>query len=571
MWIFRKLKSFISGSRDSSHGLNLEVVFGDITRPKQDPNQGTRFWTGGHDLLLSNRLVWMLVVAGVLLATFGLQLWQLQINQGDAFALEGRYNTLSSRPLFAARGTIFNKSGNRIAWSSATTSREYQLRNYATSSAFGNVLGFVSYPQADDQGNYYRMKTVGQSGVELAYDDLLAEQPGRKIFTTNAAQQVVSESVVRPSTPGGNLHLAIDTKLQRKLYSLIERTAKERGFQGGAGVIMDVNSGELAASVSYPGYSSDRMVRDDAYMRSLQSATTSPLLNRVSEGLYTPGSVVKPFVGVAALNEGVVTPRTTIVSEGQLRIPNPYEPDMFTIFPDWKAHGPVEMREALAVSSNVYFYEIGGGFEDQPGLGIDKIVEYSKAFGLSNKTGIKGFSESAGVIPTPDWRKANFDDGVWRVGDTYNTAIGQYGYQVTPLQMARGIAGIATSGQLPIPTLKKDNDTDSEAVGKGIDSSAYRVVQEGMRLAVTSDKGTANNLDVDFVDIAAKTGTAELGGKKSGLNSWITGYFPYQDPQYSFAIVMAEGPRSNVVGGLYVMRRLLEWMEQEGLTYVRSD
>jgi penicillin-binding protein 2 len=229
------------------------------------------------------------------------------------------------------------------------------------------------------------------------------------------------------------------------------------------------------------------------------------------------------------------------------------------------------MREAIAVSSNIYFYQVGGGFEDQPGLGIDNIVDYSKAFGLSTKTGIKGLREASGVIPTPAWKEANFADGTWRLGDTYNTAIGQYGYQITPLQITRGIAGIASSGRLPTPTLRKNDTAESEPVGMDIDSTAYRVVQQGMRRAVTSEQGTAHNLDVDYTGVAAKTGTAELGGDKSGVNSWITGYFPYQDPEYAFTVVMEEGPRSNVVGGLYVMRQLLDWMERENIEYLIDD
>lgn len=568
MWIFRKIDNVLSGRNKPSYGLDLEAVFGDSSRPEQDPNQGTRLWTSGDNTYITSRLAWLLFAAFVLLVLFGVQLWKLQINRGNAFALEGRYNTLSSRPLFAARGTIFNDSGDRVAWSEATTTREYQLREYATSTGLGHVLGYISYPQTDNQGNYYRTKTVGQSGVEEGFNKLLAAQPGHKIFTTNAAQQVISESVVQPARPGDNVQLSIDTDVQEKLYSLIERTANERGFRGGAGVLMDVDSGEVAASVSYPGFRPDKIMENDQYMKSLQSATSSPFLNRVSEGLFTPGSVVKPFVAVGALNEGVVTPRTTIVSTGQLRIPNPYEPDMFTIFPDWKAHGPVQMREAIAVSSNVYFYQIGGGFEGQPGLGIDKIVDYSKAFGLSEKTGIKGLSEASGIIPTPAWKEANFADGTWRVGDTYNTAIGQYGYQITPLQITRGVAGIATLGQLPTPTLRKDGTKESGNVGMDVDPAAYQVVQQGMRRAVTSEQGTAHNLDVDYTEVAAKTGTAELGGEKSGVNSWITGYFPYRDPQYAFTVVMEEGPRSNLVGGLYVMRQLLDWMKRENMEYV---
>ena len=151
-----------------------------------------------------------------------------------------------------------------------------------------------------------------------------------------------------------------------------------------------------------------------------------PFINRAISGLYAPGSVVKPFVALAALSEGIISPEKKIFSAGQISIPNPFFPDKKTIFKDWKAHGWVDMRQALAVSSDVYFYEIGGGFEDVKGLGINKIYEYAKKFGLGEKTGIDLLGEAEGTVPSPAVKeKNNPADPLWRVGDTYISAIGQ--------------------------------------------------------------------------------------------------------------------------------------------------
>jgi len=550
---------------------NFEAILGDMTESPKDPNQrrSQAAYSQGN---VSNRLVWLIVAFVVLAGVLIFQLWQLQVNRGAALALEGEYNTLSEKPVFAPRGSIVDRHGTRLAWSgtNGTTSDVVHDRSYATSSGVGHVVGYVNYPQKDDSGNYYRTEMTGLAGVEAGYNDYLQAKPGRKIFTTNAVGDVVSESVISQPKPGKDLQVTIDWRLQNKLYSLIENTAQERNYTGGAGVIMDVSSGELITAVSYPGFDANKVTDDQEYLNQLQSATSTPFLNRVSEGIFTPGSVVKPFVALGALHEGVVTPQTTIISTGQLRVQNPYDPDAYAIFPDWKAHGAVDLQEALAVSSNVYFYQIGGGFKKQAGLGIDNIVKYSQAFGLGEKTGIDGLSESLGVIPTPEWKEENFADSTWRLGDTYNTAIGQYGYQVTPLQMVRGVAGIARDGVLPTPTLKKGSNPDTITVSPAISPADYQVVKSGMRQAVTREEGTAHNLDVDFVDIAAKTGTAQRGGKKAGVNSWIAGFYPYQDPQYAFTVVMSDGDSDNVVGGLFVMRRMLDWMQTREIPYLPS-
>ena len=156
---------------------------------------------------------------------------------------------------------------------------------------------------------------------------------------------------------------------------------------------------------------------------------------------------------MGALTEGVIDPYKKILSTGSISIPNPYFPDQKTVFKDWKAHGWTDMREAIAVSSDVYFYEIGGGFESQKGLGIVNIEKYAQLFGIGQKTGIDLPDEKGGIIPGPEWKIKNFKGEPWRIGDTYNTVIGQYGFQVTPLEMVRAISAIANYGTLVTPAL----------------------------------------------------------------------------------------------------------------------
>jgi len=296
----------------------------------------------------------------------------------------------------------------------------------------------------------------------------------------------------------------------------------------------------------------------DAFAKILNDPR-NPFLNRLIAGLYTPGSTVKPFIAAGALTEKIITPEKKILSTGSISIPNPYDKTKKSIFVDWKAHGWVDMRQALAVSSNVYFYEIGGGFEEQPGLGISGIEKYLRLFGFGVGSANPFFGDTAGTIPNPKWKAENFEDGIWRLGDTYHTVIGQYGVQVTPFQMLRAIAAIANSGELMEPTiLLGDNTWNAQKENLLIAQEDLQVIREGLRQGVLI--GTASGLNIPEVKVAAKTGTAELGFSKQFVNSWVTGFFPYENPRYAFVVIMEKGPRANTIGAAYIMRQLLEWL-----------
>ncbi len=499
---------------------------------------------------------------------FSGQLFLLQVKNGDAYLDQSENNSLRHDVLFADRGIIYDRNGVELAWNEPNTEDEYSLRKYNSLSGLAHVLGYVTYPQKDERGYYFQQEYVGTTGVEEGYEELLSGENGIRIRERDVFLDVVSESTINEPHNGDDVILTIDARVQHNLYEFIRDLALRTGFQGGAGVLMDIHTGEIIALTSYPEYSPQVMTDGDdreRINRYLENQYT-PFLNRATNGLYTPGSIVKPFVALGALNEEVITPEKTILSTGSIRLPNPYNPELFSIFTDWKAHGNVNVKDALAVSSNIYFYEVAGGYEDQIGIGITKLEEYIRAFGVGERTNIKGISEVDGVVPNPDWKEENFEDGVWRVGDTYNTAIGQYGFQVTPIQMARAVAGIASGGELVRPKINLNEKTQKSSVSINVSSEHLETVQDGMRLGVTA--GIAQALNVPFVKVAAKTGTAELGVSKKLVNSWITGFYPYLDPQYAFAVVMERGPSTNLTGAVFVMRNLLEWMALEAPEYL---
>jgi penicillin-binding protein 2 len=322
---------------------------------------------------------------------------------------------------------------------------------------------------------------------------------------------------------------------------------------------MNIHTGEILALTSYPSYSSQKLADGDSeYIKQINQDNRKPFLNRITQGLYTPGSIVKPFVAIGALNEGVIDQYTNIVSTGKLEVPNPYDPSKPTFFSDWKAHGSVDVRRALAVSSNIYFYVVGGGYKDIQGLGITKLESYFRKFGFGASVNGDISSVLTGTIPNPTWKAENFDGDIWRLGDTYFTSIGQYGFQATPLQVVRAVAAVANKGTVYNPIIIKDAPPQVAQKIEGIKPEVWKIVHEGMRQGVV--EGTAKGLYMDAVHVAAKTGTAELGVSKDNVNSWTTGFFPYENPRYAFVIVMEKGDRHNVIGGVAVSRKLFDWM-----------
>lgn len=513
-------------------------------------------------------------VCALIAIIFLVKFVSLQIVDGALYKDRSENNMLKQTLLVAPRGAIYSRDGVELAWNDKqSTESDFPLRKYTTASGFSNLLGFVKYPAKDKSGFYYEEEFSPKDGAELYLNEILSGRNGSELIETSAGGKVVSQSVVEPLKNGEDAVLSLDSRVQEKFFNIISELSHQVGFQGGAGVIMDVNSGEILAMVSYPEYSSEVMTEgsDATAIKNYYNNPNNPFLNRAISGLYAPGSIVKPFLALAALQEKVISPEKIIVSTGQIELANPYDPSKPSIFKDWKANGPVDMRKAIAVSSDVYFYEIGGGFGSQPGLGIDRIKKYLGMFGFSKQTGFDTQKEATGVLPDPAWKAKIFNGEIWRIGDTYNSAIGQYGTQITPIQAVRAVSAIANGGLLLTPSiLFTATSTVVSGTKVPIDAEYYNVVREGMRMGV-ADGGTAAGLNTNGVNVAGKTGTAELGSQKQFVNSWVIGFWPYEKPKYAFTVVMEKGPVHNLLGGTYVMRTLLDWMAVNTPEYLKNE
>lgn len=555
------------------HAVDPDEIFLDS---KNLPQFNTQQFEGRIEKPIPKRIITLVSIFFSLIGSvFLYQLGVLQIAKGEAYLKRSEDNTLSTTPIFAPRGIVYDRNKIKLVWNTWPVKTEVESlqipdRTYIPDGGFAHILGYVSYPAKDKSGNYWQDEFIGKDGVEKVYNDSLRGINGKRITEIDVKGKTQSENIVTPSVYGKDMILTIDNRIQKKLYSSISSMAKNVKFSGGAGVFMDINTGEVLALTSYPEYNPNILSKgqDSKVIKEYLTDSRKVFLNRTIGGLYSPGSIVKPFIGYGALVENVISPFKTIFSNGKIEIPNPYFKDKKTVFNDHGVFGYVDMKKAIAVSSDVYFYEIGGGYQDQKGLGIVNIDKYVKNFGISQKTGIDLTGEKEGNIPTPEWKALKFKGEPWRLGDTYNTSIGQYGFQVTPIQMVRAVASIANGGTLVTPHIVVgDTARENQKTKLPINPEAMKVVKEGMRMAVT--EGTATALNLPGIQVAAKSGTAQLGVGNTNTNSWIIGFFPYENPKYAFVVLMERGPKAASGNATRVASEVIDYMKLTTPEYLK--
>lgn len=331
----------------------------------------------------SVRTVWILFI--LIAIAFLTQIFFLQIVKGGEYRSVAENNRFDKALIIAERGVVYDRRDEMMVWNEADDSGEYDfpIRAYTDRLGLGQVLGYVSYPKKDSRGYFFRTDYLGRSGVELAFDDILKGENGSKIIEVDALSDVISEYAIDAPSEGGAVKLSIDAELSEAMYKIISTSSIKAGFRSGAGAIMNIHTGEILALTSFPSFDPEVMADGDDIdlIQKYNEDDRLPFLNKVIGGAYTPGSIVKPFVAYAVLENGIISPDKTIFSNGQIVIPNRYDPSNPTTFRDWRAHGSMTMREAIAFSSNVYFYIVGGGLPEsavpQAGLNSPKPASVS--------------------------------------------------------------------------------------------------------------------------------------------------------------------------------------------------
>lgn len=484
------------------------------------------------------------------------------------------------------------------------------MRDYPTGALTAHVIGYMGPITAAVQDFYAERgfdasrDKIGYSGVEAFMQDTLAGQNGSKLIEQDVAGlelRVIGE-VTNP-TPGRSIMLTIDTQLQAITEAALRQRMKieNQGREGqpvtnGVVIAMNPQTGEILSMVSLPNYDNQQFARyiPVDYYTELLNHPHKPLLNQAISGEHPPGSVYKLVVASGALQEEIVTSDQFVDDPGEIEIVNRYfpnDPGKTRKVVCWKrdGHGPVDFMTGIAQSCDVYFYALGGGYDDggvtNSGLGIDKIYEYSNWLGYNQITGIELPGELSGLIPNRDWKRINIGEN-WSTGDTYISSIGQGYVLSTPLQVLNSFTPfINNDGALMKPTIIR-NILDGE--GNIVEAFQPQIIHQtpikrsiiekiSIALRKVMIDGTGEKLpSINGVTIAGKTGTAEYcdniaqeaGRCKFGAwpaHAWFVGYGPYENPEIAVLAFVYSGEEGATVAGPIVMEILDAYFELKNL------
>ena len=501
------------------------------------------------------------------------------------------------------------------------------VRDYPTGSLTAGIIGFMG-PISAAEEQYYLDRNfvpnrdkVGYAGIERYFQSILSGRNGERLVEVDVGGQVLRD-VIPPvdPTPGLNVKLSIDSRLQSAAESILIRELDEWNTYFGeermnSGVVIALNpkTGEILAMVSYPSYENNRMARviPQYYFEQLSEDERNPMLNHAVGDELPAGSVFKLVTAVGALNEGVVTPEQIIKAPPKIVVEEKFSANELNPRPrefvDWNdaGFGEIDFVNGLANSSNVYFYKLGGGYQDEvpEGLGICRLGTYARALGYGDFPGVELTVVEDGLIPDPTWKRINQGEN-WSSGDTYIASVGQGFVIATPLQVLLSAATIANDGALMRPTILQEIlDSDGNVIKEFLPDQVWDItsdplidvyddptspggceskltgekktvepwviekVQEGMRQAVLNGTLTDEFENVN-ISVAGKTGTAEYCDKYANdknlcipgnwpTHAWTTAYAPFEDPEIAVVAFVYNGGEGASVAGP-IVRQLLE-------------
>ena len=422
------------------------------------------------------------------------------------------------------------------------------IRQYVDATLYSPAIGYVGaltedeYADLRSQG-YLQTDIIGRTGLEWEYENYLRGTYGWREIERDAAQREIKTLAYQPPVTGNTVVLTIDDKLQKLLNDELTKGIQTNAFTQAVGIAMNPQNGEVLAMVSIPGYDNNWFVDGitPEQIKLLNSDDRHPLVNKAVGDIYPPGSTFKMVTALSALTAGTATRNTVVNVSSTVMTVSGFN------FYDWRAHGPLNLVDGYAHSSDIYFYTLAGGGPMGPGItpvGPDNIYKYGSMLGFGQKTGIDLPGEAKGIMPSPQWKLDTFDEA-WTIGNTYHEAIGQGYVAVTPIQLLNAYAAVANGGTLYTPHLLKEvRDvngnvvfTQAPKITRKLDMKPedLATIREGARKVVTSNHAP---MPGETLPVSGKTGTAEFGessGKDSagrnklGFHNWFVSFLPQQD------------------------------------------
>ena len=421
---------------------------------------------------------------------------------------------------------------------------EDYLRVYPYRDQLSHLLGYISKPNQQELTLPFISKMpnldIGKEGLEKSFNPLLVGKAGQREIEVNSNGRIIREISKVDSIRGEEVYLSIDLRIQQYAINLL------KSHRAGSINVINIKNGEILCMASTPTYDPNKIIQkpNKEYWESILANSLSPLTNRSIQGLYSPGSTFKMIVAIAALKHGIINIDTTHSCTGKIGFGN-------RLYHCWKTngHGKMNVTDAIKQSCDVFFYEISKK------LGIDKIAEVAKDFGLGQSYDISMPNQKTGIVPNKKWKKENIGES-WYAGETLISAIGQGFVLTNPFQLAVMTSIIASNGKIVEPTIIKDNPVSFKTNEKY--SNEIKIIKKAMFQVVNENKGTAFKSRLENVKFAGKTGTSQvrrisLSERESDdfrekEQEWknrdhalFVGYMPYDDPKYSISVIIEHG------------------------------
>tara|TARA_B100000575_G_scaffold169909_1_gene135943 strand:+ start:4531 stop:6333 length:1803 start_codon:yes stop_codon:yes gene_type:complete len=456
---------------------------------------------------------------------------------------------------------------NKINIEGIFISKDY-MRIYNHGNIFSHILGYINKPNESEISLPFIANMpnldIGKEGIEKNLNPLLVGQAGQREIEVNSSGRIIREISRIDSKQGEDLQITLDLKLQKYAFQLLQ------AHKAGSIVVMNIENGHILCMSSTPSYNPNKIIKkpNKKYWNSILDSKLSPLTYRSIQGLYAPGSTFKMIVAIAGLHYGIIDQNTKHFCNGKVALGD-------RLYHCWKnnGHSSMNVEKAIKESCDVFFYEISKK------IGIDKIAEVAKDFGLGQIYNIPLNNQKKGIVPSKKWKKDNLGE-VWYPGETLISAIGQGFVLVNPLQLANMTSIIASEGKIVKPKIINDGITNTP---KNINKykNAIKIVKNSMFKVVNELQGTAYNSRLDKVKFSGKTGTSQVRRItvaeresedfrkkevewKNRDHALFVGYMPYDNPKYSVSVVIEHGG-SGATAAAPIAKKLFQFINKENI------